>query len=130
MKLTSKVLTTKDNEEWDKLIDSVPNADVYYSAGYHKIYEQSYSKDIDESFNGKAFLFFYGDEESCVIFPFFKRKIEVPYVSGEFFDITTVYGYSGPIIKCSKNKDKLIEGFLDSLNKYCLENNIYNIQTN
>lgn len=125
MVFVSKVLTTKD-AEWNEIIDSVPSADAYYSAGYHNVYERSYFEEIDDAFGGEAFLFFYGDETSCVIFPFMKRRIKSPYISGEYYDLGTVYGYSGPIINCSDEdkRGELIDGFIKSLTEYCVKNNI------
>ncbi|MFH1376339.1 MAG: GNAT family N-acetyltransferase [Candidatus Woesearchaeota archaeon] len=127
MVYTNRVLTTKDEKEWNSLIDGSCGCDVYYSCGYNKIYEQSYGKDIDDAFNGEAFMFVYGDENDYVLIPFMKRKIDLPYIeNSDFYDLISVYGYNGPIVKCSNQskKEDLIEESMASLNKYCLKNNI------
>ncbi len=125
MVFASKVFTTK-NKEWNELVDRAC-ADVYFSSGYHKVYEESYFDEINDAFVGEAFLFFYGDEDNFVLFPFVKKRIELPYVdSGEYYDLSTVYGYSGPVVKCSSPelRKELVKEFLDSLTKYCVENKI------
>ncbi|GGF22691.1 hypothetical protein GCM10010954_21900 [Halobacillus andaensis] len=86
-----------------------------------KIYNSTKDKDII------CVAEFYKGGSLQIIYPFFKR--EIPDSNG-MFDISTVYGYSGPLIKSlsshieKTDADSLIKEFDKSFSEYCLQNNI------
>jgi len=122
-----KVLSTENLEEWNSILKGLENNDIYYDANYLKIYEQSYNEFVDQAFGGRAFMFFYGDDDDFVIHIFLRREINLSFYENadQLYDIISPYGYSGPIIKSTKiNKEELISKFSREFNNYCKKNNI------
>lgn len=92
------------------------SSDIYFDENYGKLYEK-----IE---NGIAYVFIYEDENGKITNQFLKREIP-DKVNGEiYYDLVTPYGYGGPIIEYSNNKEKLLENFEKEFSKYCIENNI------
>jgi hypothetical protein len=85
-----KVLTLSDWREWSNTIDSL-NSDVYFSPEYHALFEQFG--------DGKACCFVYKDGLELYLRPYFINSINsLGYkLDKEYFDIQSVYGYTGPI---------------------------------
>ena len=117
------ITTIKINQEseWDSIVKSFSNYDVYYLSGYTKAF-QLYG-------DGEPTLIYYHDEEIRALNvvmvrdiaedKMFKNKIEPQ----SFFDITTPYGYGGFIIEGTPNNSnikKLNEEYFD----YCCSKNI------
>lgn len=90
------------------------NKDLYFDENYGKLYEK-----IE---NGKVEFFVYKDENGVISNQFIKRKI--PTTQGEYYDITTPYGYGGPVIEQCKNRELLLKKYEIALKKYCIKNNI------
>ena len=113
-----KVYTLEENIEWDKIVRSFKDYDVYYLSGY--------SKGFNIHGDGEPLLFYYEDENIKGINVVFKRDIskDVHFSNrlqeNTYFDLTTPYGYGGWLIEG--------EGSLDNLNKeyssWCKENRI------
>jgi len=93
--------------------------DIYFLPEYGKLYEE-----IED---GKIEVFKYGNKLGLITNMFIKRKITMEIDGETYYDITTPYGYGGPIIiKCINNeyKNELIEGYVKSFSDYCKDNNI------
>lgn len=88
--------------------------DIYFEENYGKLYE--------EYEQGKCVNFKYKDTNGEVKYIFIKRKI----IGQKYFDITTPYGYGGPLIRLNKdgNKEELLKAYQESFTEYCIENNI------
>ena len=131
--LEIKVLDTSKNRElWKKLVDALALKDIYFTPEYAMLFEAT-EGEVREAFGGEALLFFYGNEQNYIIYPFFKRKVsELPFrellppESQGWFDIISPYGYSGPIAYISEPKieGELWQGFVKEFHHYCLQNNI------
>jgi hypothetical protein len=98
-----------DHEHWQEIIRGMSLYDFHHTYDYHKI-------------SGKAeeipLLFHFQEGDSALAIPFLKRPIEnTPY-----FDLTSVYGYAGPVsrnIGLGVDLDKLrndLQDFLRSEN--------------
>lgn len=91
--------------------------DIYFTKEYGLIYEKNNEGELVEykfkSANGK------------VIYKFLKRKIELGK-NEDLFDITTPYGYGGPLFLDYKNEnlEDLIMDYRKDFDNYCKENNI------
>lgn len=94
------------------------NFDVYFEEEYGKIYE-NYG-------DGKVEVFEYESQFGKVHYLFLTRKIDNNEfnMEEEYFDIITPYGYGGPLVLESSDKEKLIEEFINSFEDYCKKNNI------
>ena len=99
---------------WQKVLDLLRISDIYYSSQYFLA-----ATELDP---GEPLLFYYKDNEGEVAYPFIKRKI----VGGEneYFDITTPFGYGGPLMKGNKSNPSLIENFRKAFADYCQEEKI------
>lgn len=120
------ILTTKDREEWDRLVQGTPCRDVFFRPDYARLFE-SLSGD-----GARAFLF--GEASDYVIYPFFLRRVnDLPFfrarpLDGEtvYHDIVSPYGYSGPLARLShpEREEALWRGFLAAFHAYCQETRI------
>ena len=77
---TSLVVTEK--EDWQSYTEKSLDYDIFHTYQYHELDKR-----------GTPLLFVYQNENDFIAFPFLKREIE----GSNFFDLTSVYGYSGPI---------------------------------
>ena len=92
--------------------------DLYFDKNYGKLYEKI-EKGITE-------IYEYEDENGKISNQYIKRKIPLKVGKEEYFDITTPYGYGGPIIEyCETGKEKLlVKAFVREFETYCIKNNI------
>lgn len=91
--------------------------DIYFTDEYCKIYEN----------NGDGFLetFLLESDNGKIIYKFLKREINDSQ-GKKYYDITTPYGYGGPLILSTKeeSRESLIEEFKIKFEEYCKNNNI------
>lgn len=92
--------------------------DIYFEPNYGKLYEK-----IE---NGKVKIFRYEDENGVISNQFIMREIPIEVDEKTYYDITTPYGYGGPIIeKCVKGKEKeLVKKYYEKFYEYCTKNKI------
>ena len=90
--------------------------DLYFDENYGQLYEK-----VE---NGIAQIFTYEDENGKITNQFLKREIPEKIEGKTFFDLVTPYGYGGPVVEFSNNKEKLLKNFEKEFTKYCLENNV------
>lgn len=113
-----KVYTLNQKDEWDNIVKTFKDYDVYYLSGY--------SKGFSIHGDGEPLLFYYEDNSIRGINVVFKRDIskDIHFKNkleeNVYFDLTTPYGYGGWLIEG--------EGSLDDLDKeyiiWCKENKI------
>lgn len=93
--------------------------DIYFEPNYGKLYEK-----IGD---GESKFYEFSNEYGKITNLFIQREIPISIDSEEqYFDITTPYGYGGPIIKevVEGKEEELINAYYQNFKKYCLENNI------
>jgi lipid II:glycine glycyltransferase (peptidoglycan interpeptide bridge formation enzyme) len=95
-------ITRKD--DWNNILHEVDSYDFYHTYDYHVLSKRE---------NEKSVLLVYRDKETLIAIPFVIR----PIAGTEHFDITSVYGYAGPISK-NISIDFNHSLFLLELNKY------------
>lgn len=108
---------TLEEEEWDKVVKSFKEYDIYFLSGYVKGFQIHG--------DGKPLLFYYDDKKVRGINVVmlrdiseeenFREKIE----KKEYFDIISPYGYGGWLIE-GENPQKLFEVY----EKWCKDNKI------
>lgn len=106
-----EVISVQEGLQWQKVLDCMQIDDIHYSTHY---FLSALSLDP-----GEALMFYYSDEDGSVAYPYIKRKIE-----GElprYFDITTPFGYGGPIVRAKKNTEALVTEFRKVFSTYCKE---------
>jgi len=110
-----KVFTVDQREQWDAIVRSFKEYDVYWLSGYVKAFELHG--------DGKATLFFYEDENTRGINVVMTRDIarDVHFSGklpeGQYFDFATPYGYGGWIIEGEKT-EKLFAEYRDWVDKH------------
>lgn len=90
--------------------------DLYFDENYGKLYEK-----VE---NGVAQIFTYEDENGKITNQFLKREIPEKIDGKTYYDLVTPYGYGGPIIEISNNKEKLLENFEKEFEKFCIKNDV------
>ncbi len=73
-----------DKEGWDKALNAITDYDVYHTYEYHQ---------LSKSKGDIPLLLKFTDNDKHIVFPLIKRPIE----NTKYFDITSAYGYVGPI---------------------------------
>lgn len=109
-----EILTLNERDEWQRVLDLFQITDVYYSSYYF-----TSAMKLDP---GESLMFYYTDEEGTIVYPFIKRKLEGN--EDGYFDITTPFGYGGPVAIVKKNVAVLIANFINAFSDYCREANI------
>jgi hypothetical protein len=97
--------------------------DIYFSAGYHKIWEKNTDDGISK------IVIFEDENLGKIYYPLMLRPCSVFKGSEEYNDVYEAisnYGYGGPILKdvAEKDKDKIIELFRAELEELFKEKNI------
>ncbi|MFC5531551.1 GNAT family N-acetyltransferase [Cohnella yongneupensis] len=118
------VVDYDSREEWSEYIRIVGDKDIFYAPEYGHLYEKRGE--------GKACLFVYRNNGAMVCYPFLIRRIDFPQglgelaPEGEWFDITTSYGYGGPLcnLAAGEDKDSLIAKFERRFGEFCRERRI------
>jgi len=100
-----KIIDFEHRTEWDRIVLSFPNYDIYYLSGYLAPFEVHG--------DGKPILIYYEGEEIRAICAFMLRDISNEtwaqgYIDkGTFFDAITPYGYGGWILDGNTSKEKI-----------------------
>lgn len=89
-----RILTTFQANEWDDIVRSFANYDVYYLSGYVKAFEIHG--------DGEAQLLYYETEGLRAIYVYMKRRI-----TERLFDAVTPYGYGGVLFEGEKTTEML-----------------------
>lgn len=120
--MSLKVYSLTQWEQWDAIVRSFKEYDVYYLPGYVKAFQ--------ENGDGEALLVHYNSEKLQGIHVVMKRDImsepEFQSIGGgtKFYDLATPYGYGGWLIeKKVQSDDELLEKMLfDEYEKWCRSN--------
>ena len=111
------VYTVTETENWDSVVRSFVEFDVYWLSGYVKAFKIHG--------DGEPLLFYWDDGETRGINVVMKRDVSNDahftgiIEKGKFFEFSTPYGYGGWLIE-GKNTEKLFEGY----EKWCQKNSI------
>ena len=103
------VIPSENSAQWNGIIRSMINFDFYHLAEYHR---------MDES--GTPLLLHYSDEISAFALPVILRPIE----GTKYNDITSIYGYSGPLSNTNHPDQKTIYRFHKNLLRFFDENSV------
>ncbi|MCX2574313.1 GNAT family N-acetyltransferase [Pedobacter sandarakinus] len=87
----NRTITISERADWTYYVENAFHYDFYHTWYYHSL-ERS----------GTPIMFIYQEDDDYIAFPLLKRAIP----NTQFFDFTSVYGYTGPI---SNNDFKALE---------------------
>ncbi|MNO46676.1 FemAB family protein [compost metagenome] len=118
------VLNSSHSEEWDVYLNQMDRKDIYFSADFFRLFEEEDHQQVE--------LFVFKQGEKLVIYPYLLRSIShLPAVvqlglEGEWYDISTPYGYGGPISNVPRGAERteLYRQFSESFTDYCKEKKI------
>ncbi len=113
-----KIYNVEQSIEWDNVVKSFSDYDVYYLSGYVKAFQING--------DGEPILFYYEDENNRGINVIMRRDISDDerfsniIAQNQYFDFVTPYGYGGWLIEGNGSANKLF----DTYAQWCRENNI------
>lgn len=117
MKSNFEIINIVEKEKWNKIVESFEKYDVFYKAEYAEAFKLHG--------DGEPILFYYNDGKTKAMNVIMKRDIadckyfDKKIKKGQFYDVTSPYGYGGFIIEGNKYK-KVNREYI----KYCKKNNI------
>jgi len=105
------------NKRWKNIIKE-NKLDIYFSPYYFKIWE--------DYGDGKTQAFLYESSIGKVLYPYLIREINFGKTKVKYFDISTPYGYGGPVLLgCTKNDiPLLVKEFRNEFNEYAYQKGI------
>ncbi|MDR1610825.1 MAG: GNAT family N-acetyltransferase [Candidatus Symbiothrix sp.] len=106
------IITSENKAQWNEIIQSMNNFDFYHLDEYHQ---------LDKS--GVPLLLHYSDKTSAFALPIILRRIE----GTKYNDITSVYGYSGPLANTKQPDRKSIAAFHQDLLHFFDENSVVSV---
>lgn len=110
-----EIVSLKNAERWRQVLCLFLEADVFYTPDYF----QSALK-LDP---GEALLFYFKGQWGEVAYPFIKRKLKDDE-DLEFYDITTPFGYGGPLMNNRNDLAELTASFRAAFVDYCRQERI------
>ncbi|MBC8986490.1 GNAT family N-acetyltransferase [Pedobacter sp. N36a] len=95
------LISIRQSAQWIACVQAAVNYDFYHTWHYHALEK-----------NGEPLLFVYEEADIFIALPLLKREIN----NSGLFDLTSVYGYSGPIsnLKFKDINDQFLENFKQS----------------
>lgn len=116
-----KIVETEN--EWNDIISKFDVEDINFDYNYFNLYTQEGERPV---------LVYMEDKLGKVAYPFMLRDIAFHEClrdrieKNEFFDISSPFGYSGPLIKAYDEQDKkaLIELFYSEFGSFCTDHKI------
>lgn len=109
-----EVISLQNNLRWQKVLDVMQIDDVHYTTHYFLS-----ALTLDP---GEALMFYYNDELGSVAYPYIKRQVEEGH--SNYFDITTPFGYGGPVLRATTDASALAVEFMEVFSNYCKEEGI------
>jgi len=99
-----RIIKLFEKEDWKYYVGNSLQYDFYHTWHYHSL-----------DMVGEPLLFVYEEAGNYLAFPLIKRKIP----GSKYFDLTSVYGYTGPI--SNQKFSELGTGFLENFNLSFME---------
>lgn len=111
METNLKVIGIDRQQQWESEMGLISARDFYHSFSYNAYYSKK---------NEIPVLFCFRQAGYTIIFPLILRET----AHNGYFDITSVYGYAGPLCSHSVIPVDVVTKFTESLNQYYLDNNV------
>lgn len=84
--------------------------DIYFEPDYAELYETEENRAVEYRFEC---------EYGFITNLFLKRQIDIKLPDEvQYFDLVTPYGYGGPVIHWTNDKEKLIQAYMDDFGRY------------
>ena len=106
-----QVLTTHQRLAWTTALEQCARHDFYHLPEYHSLAE--------EFGEGKAFLFHHVEGDYSIALPLLLRSLAgLPGAEAGWHDVTSVYGYAGPISSHQQIPETVVCNFQQSLRQH------------
>lgn len=87
-------------------------------------YTLAYARLFEEKESAKAETFSYESDKGRIDHVYLKREIPTRIKDETYFDITTPYGYGGPVIVYGEDTEGLMHEYSRAFHEYCQDNRI------
>jgi hypothetical protein len=104
-----EIISLNDKKKWDEIIRSMSYYDFYHLAEYNQLND-----------SGTPLLLYFENNSTAFAFPVILRSIE----GSTYYDITSVYGYAGPLAKTKTPDMESLEEFHSNLKDFMDANHI------
>jgi hypothetical protein len=104
-----EIISLDNQEKWDDIVCSMKEYDFYFLAGYHQLNQE-----------GVPLLLYYRNGRDALAMPLIVRDID----GYDYKDVTSVYGYAGPLTKETNPAPESVAGFHDAMRHFFDSNNI------
>lgn len=119
-----RVLDTSQYEEWDDCLNQMIDKDIYFSVDYFRLFEREQEQ--------RAEVFVFSNHGQMIMYPYLLRNIshlpsiQAAGLQGDWYDISTPYGYGGPIsnVPPGEERSKLFREFGTVFTEYCRDKQI------
>lgn len=117
-----KIIPSTQLEQWDEIVRSFSNWDVYYLA--------EYCRALEEHEGGMSFLVYFQEGDQRLCYPVMQKDISDDSLfqgilpSGQWYDWETPYGYGGPLSEQHCLNQQIQRQFQQELTQYCYANGI------
>ncbi len=113
----------REKHEWDSTLNEFKEKDIHFEYDYFDLYHDEGEKPI---------MVYMKTDIGKIVYTFMLRDIAFHsnlgdrIEKGKYFDISTPYGFGGPLIETEDidNKSKIIKLFYDELSKFYKEQNV------
>ena len=95
-----EILTLDKKEQWNAIVHSMNQYDFYHLAGYHQL-----------EHSGQPLLIYYSSKNTSLVLPVILRSID----GTEYNDLTSVYGYAGPLSSKENPNAQTVKDFQEEL---------------
>jgi len=106
------VIPSENSVQWNEIIQNMDGFDFYHLAEYHQ---------LDKS--GASYLLYEPGEKAAFAIPVILRSIE----GTKYNDITSIYGYSGPVSNTNHPSQEAIRRFQRNLFRFFDENSVVSV---
>jgi len=114
-------LSSTEKENWQKVIDKCTIYDFYHTAHYHRLSEKRKE--------GRALLIVFEEDMYTICLPLLSRNINEikDFENYHGTDMTSVYGYAGPIKSHEEIPESVINSFRQEFNQFFLQEKIISV---
>ncbi|ALV21393.1 MULTISPECIES: lipid II:glycine glycyltransferase FemX [Carnobacterium] len=114
-----------DKKNWNTIVNTFDLTDIYFTYDYFTPFKNNG--------DGEPILYYYQSDDGKVAYPFMYRdvakdkKLAGKVKENLYFDISSVYGYGGPLFQVNEpdgNLEQLKTDFFEDFTEYCHQKNI------
>lgn len=87
-------------------------------------YSTEYAQLFEKRESGIAERFIYRSDKGRVDHVYIKRQIPIVNGNDTYYDITTPYGYGGPVIVYGEDSEELLKDYFQAFHDYCISQRI------